>query len=759
MAIVDRDDPRAVMDLVAVVPAGSNSASAATYKRTGGEWVEDPKILQDIRSATPPPIVKLTPEDYQSVLEQVDSEPAEEPEDSTLEGAPKPDEGVTQVTPPAAETPTVLMLVSAGGANRNRGNAETLRRYWTTGKGGLKIRWNTGGDWRRCVRFLSKHLGVGAKGYCALRHHEMTGMWTGDRKHRQMYSMSPGGPEYYTTSELRRMPAVIRASADFAAAEVARAKVRGDRFVPVPPTAADINEGRSGRGFKIPIVVPEGLSSGDKRRFGRGSLGIRTLPLPLLWQERTGEGHDGSPIVGRIDHVERTAAGLGNAYGVFDTGPYAVEAQRLVDANMLSWVSVDLDKFEVDEEATERDPDGKMNIKKGRMMGATLVPKPAFQECKIELLPIAEETGVNMDIPQPSTIAASAVIAAAIPVEPPIQWFERPVLNGPSPIRVTDEGQVFGHIATWTTSHIGMAGTTRPPRSSTNYAYFHTGLCRTSNGKDVKVGQLTLAGGHADLRYDAQAALKHYDDTASAVADVHAGEDSYGIWVAGALRPGTTPEQIRALRASAPSGDWRSVNGGPLELVAVCQVNVPGFPVPQSLAASGALTSLVAAGSADLIAIRTKEVASSVKAMAAAAQARVYLALDPDGYLQEFKAFPQERRDKLAAEGKALKDGSFPIENGADLRRAIQAYGRTTKDKQASVRRHIVKRARALSKEDSIPKDWKEASLSMASLDNRDKFASLVASARQARAQQLADRVRRPQLEAQAEALRSRISR
>ncbi len=760
LALVDRDDPRAVMDLVALVPSGPNDSSPATFRRAGGEWVAAPEVMQDLRSATPPPTVMLDEEDYQSVLEQVDNEQPD-PEDA---GGTEGDEPVAAsgqvVRVSERDGQVVLSLVSAGGADRNRGGAEHLRRYWTVGEGGMKIRWNTGGDWRRCVRYLSKHLGPRAKGYCALRHHEMTGMWPGDRRNRQEYTVEPNAAVLSSLDSVKREPAVIRAAGYAAQVESALAKVRGDSFIPVPVSAEDINEGRSGRAFKIPIVVPEGISSGDKRHFRKGSLGIRTLPLPLLWQPFTGEGHDGSPIVGRIDHVERVGHGLGNAYGVFDTGPYGREAQRLVENGMLRWVSVDLDKFEVDEEGTEADPDGKMNIKKGRMMAATLVSKPAFQECTLELLPMEGEMEDPMTTDmQPAPIAASAGIAASIPVEPPAAWFERPLLNGATPIRVTDEGQVFGHIATWATSHVGLPGSTRPPRSATGYAYFHTGLVRTDSGKDVKVGQLTLAGGHADLSKDAVAAAKHYDDTASAIADVHAGEDSYGIWVAGALRPGTTPEQIRTFRASAPSGDWRFIQGVGLEMIAVCQVNVPGFPVPQALAASGHTNALVAAGTADLIAMRANENATSHEALAAAARQRVFLALDVDGYLQEFKDFPAEKRDALAKEGKAMKDGSFPIENAADLRRAVQAYGRTTKDKQAAVRRHIVKRARALGKTDAIPDNWREAALSDSQIDAREKVAGLVASGRARRAQELADRINRPKLEAAAAELSARIKR
>src|SRR5690606_24197179 len=165
-----------------------------------------------------------------------------------------------------------------------------------------------------------------------------------------------------------------------------------------------------------------------------------------MWQIQTGQGHDGAVLVGKITRVERTAHGLGNAYGVFDTGPYGKEAQRLVESGMLRWGSADLDKFEVDEDASDEEK-GILVIKKGRLMGWTLVSKPAFQECTIELIPLEGEQEMPDAIP--STITASASIADSIPVEPPSVWFDRPVLNGPTPITVTDEGQVYGHIATW----------------------------------------------------------------------------------------------------------------------------------------------------------------------------------------------------------------------------------------------------------------------------------------------------------------------
>jgi hypothetical protein len=62
-----------------------------------------------------------------------------------------------------------------------RGNAATLRRYWSTGAGAAKIRWGTPGDWTRCNKQLSKYLGPRAKGYCQLLHIRNTGVATGSR--------------------------------------------------------------------------------------------------------------------------------------------------------------------------------------------------------------------------------------------------------------------------------------------------------------------------------------------------------------------------------------------------------------------------------------------------------------------------------------------------------------------------------------------------------------------------------------------------
>lgn len=197
------------------------------------------------------------------------------------------------------------------------------------------------------------------------------------------------------------------------------------------------------------------------------------------------------------------------------------------------------------------------------------------------------------------TSTFDALVASAAPVHPPAQWFTNPNLDGPTGITVTEEGRIYGHLALWDTCHIasGPGQCTTAPHSQTDYAYFHTGAILTDDNQELAVGHLTLGTGHAAPDKTVRGTMAHYDNTGLAVADVRAGEDEYGIWVAGAVRPHISPEDIRTLRSSPLSGDWRRVQGN-LELVAALAVNVPGFPVPRTKGATKnkSMYSLVAAG-------------------------------------------------------------------------------------------------------------------------------------------------------------------
>jgi hypothetical protein len=177
------------------------------------------------------------------------------------------------------------------------------------------------------------------------------------------------------------------------------------------------------------------------------------------------------------------------------------------------------------------------------------------------------------------------------------EWFQNPGLTGPTGLTVTEDGRVFGHIALWGTCHTaspqGRNVCTQPPHSNSNYSYFHTGLVSTTAG-EVPVGRITMNTLHAGPRLSSTDTIHHYEHTGSVGAFVVAGEDAYGIWVAGAARPDA---DHTSLKAAPISGDWRAI-GGNLELVGALSVNVPGFPVPraQALVASGSVQSLVASG-------------------------------------------------------------------------------------------------------------------------------------------------------------------
>lgn len=66
--------------------------------------------------------------------------------------------------------------------------------------------------------------------------------------------------------------------------------------------------------------------------------------------------------------------------------------------------------------------------------------------------------------------------------------------------------------------------------------------------------------------------------------------------------------------------------------------------------------------------------------------------------------YSAEQRRAMAQSGEAMPDGSYPIRTRADLRNAVQAYGRA--GNKAAVKRHIIKRARALGAVSDLPESW-----------------------------------------------------
>lgn len=392
------------------------------------------------------------------------------------------------------------------------------------------------------------------------------------------------------------------------------------------------------------VLCVEGEPTGDARMIEKGACRWDSLPLPLRYVGVDEGEHKGAEVVGHIATVERDdSSGKILMTGLIFTDDQAGrDAVRDIEEKMADGVSVDLDdvSFEyrvageifgigedeqvevqgdpddVEAEVTEDELDENgmvtiMTFNAGddmevmtdcRIRAATMVAIPAFEGARLTLDP-GGETGIDPP-PAPDEeeeeeyAAATGLAASGFPVDPPGSWFSDPRLTGPTPVSVGQDGRVYGHIAVWGTCHTGIAGEcTTPPRSTSDYAYFRTGSVLTREGSEIAVGRLTMDTRHAAARSGPAATMRHYDHTGTAVADVTAGEDEFGIWVAGAVRPEITQEQARVLRSSPISGDWRRI-GTSLELVAALAVNVPGFPVPrvQGLVAGAAMQTLVAAG-------------------------------------------------------------------------------------------------------------------------------------------------------------------
>ena len=66
--------------------------------------------------------------------------------------------------------------------------------------------------------------------------------------------------------------------------------------------------------------------------------------------------------------------------------------------------------------------------------------------------------------------------------------------------------------------------------------------------------------------------------------------------------------------------------------------------------------------------------------------------------------FSSDERKRLAGNGQALPDGSFPIRNKSDLSNAIQAYGRASDKGRA--KSWIIRRAKALGATGMLPDSW-----------------------------------------------------
>ena len=206
LAEVDPVDNQAVVDHRAG-PVEQELEGLRVFVRRDGKWDYDKKYLAKIQSVTPSPLVVLDEETLKAVQGQVDSyfkEKAAANEDvasilRSVTASARPSLWAEDGTllPVAAleslssldalEADSEIMAMLAAGipgiadTPSDIAAARRLRRYWLRGPGAAKIRWNTPGDWTRCVRHLAKYMGPRAKGYCQNLHKKATGVYTGSK--------------------------------------------------------------------------------------------------------------------------------------------------------------------------------------------------------------------------------------------------------------------------------------------------------------------------------------------------------------------------------------------------------------------------------------------------------------------------------------------------------------------------------------------------------------------------------------------------
>ncbi len=368
------------------------------------------------------------------------------------------------------------------------------------------------------------------------------------------------------------------------------------------------------------LLAVEGVPTEDGRLLAEGSLTWRDLPLSLMALDNTGPGgHEGAIVAGRIDNIWRDGNEVWGE-GVFNGDEFGMHIAELVGNQSLRGNSIDpaVTKYEYRDAETGEvlDGDALMDAMMSErpiltvfleaiIMASTVCSTPAIGEANIVLASGLLRTVWFQAQPEDAVLTASG--AGMAPLHPPAAWFENPGFRELTPLTVTDDGRVMGHAAGWNTCHVGEphgAGVcVTPPRSGMGYEVFHHGAVQTAEGHDVSVGHITMSTSHAGPGLGWKAAQDHYDNSGAVVADVRAGEDRFGIWVSGALRPDLPAARVREMKAGSISGDWRSVIGRGLEFISALIVNIPGFPVPRpqaSITASAAgldeVESLVAAG-------------------------------------------------------------------------------------------------------------------------------------------------------------------
>jgi hypothetical protein len=329
------------------------------------------------------------------------------------------------------------------------------------------------------------------------------------------------------------------------------------------------------------------------------------------------------------------------------------------------------------------------------------------------------------------------------PLNPARSAFFIPEADEYQPMQVDPStGIVSGHIARDGQCHLtalktGVCKTAPPSKSVPPFKAFHRTVAVCDDETEVACGWIAIDTKHAPQSdaWGAPQAQDHYDHTGTLVAKIRLSNGVHGIWASGVLLPGLSDRALSIMQGPEVSGDWRTWEDPDtherfgLEVQAVLAVPDPAFPGartrPELLVASnGEITAMFGQldpdcdclDDDDFAAIEAAEAEAAlaaepvdVDALEAEADAallslfdlRPLSAAEAASYFARYSA---DQKAEMAKDGKAMPDGSYPIDSPDDLDTAIRAANAPGAGDK--VRRHVIRQANRVGLPQRIPPNW-----------------------------------------------------
>lgn len=371
-------------------------------------------------------------------------------------------------------------------------------------------------------------------------------------------------------------------------------------------------------------------ATGDGRNFGDCDWSWRdpgATFVPLMLQTSTDFGHFGAELAGFVSEFWENDGTPGARGRFFDSEAGRQFRDMLLDGRRFS-VSVDPGAVTYEDECLELDEDGwcaqwQLNFLAYQIIGVTGTPFAGFENAQIELgpdatvdtepvsasaapgacgcaepsacscqalsrhpdalttraIPPVVVRGDRATIERLQPITASSVATLDVPLAPPRSFFDDPDFLMPTPLTITNQHRVLGHVESGG-CHTGFLDRCVTPPRGCDFQDFLQGRVETSEGEIITTGVLTWGMDHPDHELSFYEAMALYANSSAGWADVTVGYDRHGTWISGVLRPGLTEADVRILRALSLSGDWRvGRRTGRHELIGILAVNYPGYPI------------------------------------------------------------------------------------------------------------------------------------------------------------------------------------